>query len=152
MGAIGALLAPVVGGLALGVAFNPAASLVGAPIAAALAGSPRAANGRFAWAAAAAVAAWLLGDGFRVMARLQDTLAGRPVAGPSSGLVLLAAWALAGLALGYLLPAALGAYVGRQVVRGTGWLSAAFVAGLASTALASLASPAAGSLLRLVAR
>jgi hypothetical protein len=146
---LGAVAGSVVGGIALGVAFNPAASLLGAPAAAALFGSPKAGRDRLTWACAVLVVAWLLGDGFRVMGRLRDALDAAAPHGALPPYAPLAAWALAGLALGYVLPAALGVYVGRRVVRGTGWLSAAFVAGIASAALAALAAPASALLARL---
>lgn len=135
-------LQSITSGLATGVAFNPAFSLVGAAVAAGLYGFPKASRRNLAWAVAALLAAWLLGDGFRVMGRLQDTLAGSAGMPAWAAYTLLAGWALAGLAFGYAAPAALGAYVGRQVVRGTGWLSAGFVACLTSAGLASLAVPA----------
>jgi hypothetical protein len=133
-------------GLALGVAFNPLVSIVGAPLAAALYGAPRRGREHHAWAVAAVAVAWLVGDGFRVMGRLRDVLDGRGLllahAPPWASYAALAAWAIVGLALGYALPAALGAYVGRRVVRGTGWLSAIGVAAATSAALAALAGPA----------
>lgn len=142
------LLSASVLGVALGVAFNPLASLVGAPVAAGLFGWPKASGDRHAWAIAVALAAWLVGDGFRVMARLQDVLASAEPLGWPTG-VMLGAWALGGLVLGYVLPAGLGAYVGRRVVRGTGWLSAMFVAVLCSYALSRIAVPTAELLGRL---
>jgi hypothetical protein len=143
-----AFITPLLGALALGIAFNPLASLLGAPLAAGLFGSPKAGRRRHAWAACVVALAWLLGDGFRVMGRLRDALdaAGRP---QPETLVLLAVWALAALLAGYAVPAALGAYVGRRVVKGTGWLSAAFVAASFSAGLVAVASPAVAALGRL---
>jgi hypothetical protein len=135
------LAASLLGGLALGVSFNPLASLVGAPFAAAIAASPKRAARSAGWAAAALALAWLLGDGFRVMARLRDALDAATRPAPAA-LAALAIWALVALAAGYALPALAGAYVGRQVVRGSGRISAVVVAAACSGALVALASPA----------
>ena len=54
----------------------------------------------------------------------------------------LAAWAFADVVVGYGLPAAMGAYVGRRVMHGTGWLSAIAIAAASSAALAALAGAA----------
>lgn len=86
------------------------------------------------------------------MARLRDALDGArlPAGVPLwAGYATLAVWALAGLLIGYAFPALLGAYVGRRVVKGTGWLSAIVVAASCSAALAVLAAPASAALARL---
>lgn len=140
-------------GLALGVAFDPVASLVGASLAAAVFGTPRRGREHHAWAVAVVALAWLVGDGFRVMGRLRDILDGQGlllVHAPAwASFTALAAWALAGVAVGYALPAATGAYVGRRVVRGTGWLSAIAIAAASSAGLAALAAPASAWLERI---
>jgi hypothetical protein len=139
-------------GMALGIAFNPIASLIGAPVAAGLTGYPRAPRSRLAWAGAFLLLAWMLGDGFRVMARVRDAVdIGVPVhSGAMVPYTMLGVWAIAGLLLGYVLPAVLGAYVGRCVVRGTGWLSAIAVAAMFSGVLAALGAPVSAALARLV--
>jgi hypothetical protein len=73
-------------------------------------------------------AGWALGDGIRLVA-----------SGGSEP--YLAAWALTGLGIGYVLPALAGAYVGRQVHRGTGYLSAGAIAIMLVFALSTVAAP-----------
>jgi hypothetical protein len=60
----------------------------------------------------------------------------------------LAAWALTGLGIGYVLPAVAGAYVGRQVHRGTGYLSAGAIAIMLVFALSTVAAPIADAVAR----
>jgi len=50
-----------------------------------------------------------------------------------------------------VLPTLAGAYVGRQVHRGTGWLSAGAIALMAVPTVSALAGALAGGLMRLVA-
>jgi hypothetical protein len=142
-------------GAALGVAFNPLASAGAALMAGLLYGSPDAHTSRRGWAVAAVAAAWLLGDGFRVLGRLRDALDGAPGLVPhapaGATVVLLAVWALVGLVVGYALPAVVAVHVGHGVVRGTGWLSAVAVGLTASLALAALSAPLSAVLQRLVA-
>lgn len=117
-------------GLMLGIQFNPVASVAGAALAAGLAAARR------MWAAVFALcAAWILGDGSRLFVSASGALA---EGGADGQWVFLALWALTGLALGYALPAWAGAYVGRRVTHGTGWLAAAAVAASASGALGML--------------
>jgi hypothetical protein len=68
---------------------------------------------------------WAVGDGVRL-------------AGANAAPGYLAAWAVTGLAFGYALPAVAGAYVGRQVHRGTGWPAAGAVALMLVPALSAL--------------
>jgi len=123
-------------GLLLGVQFNPVASVVGAAVAAGLF-----AAGRTRAAAVALAGAWLLGDGLRLFSRATDAIAGPGLVagGEAAQWVVLVLWALGGLALGYALPAWAGAFVGRRVTHGTGWLAAGAVAATASGALSMLA-------------
>ncbi len=131
-------LAAAVTGLALAVSFNPMASLVGAALAAALlARAERPGAGIVVLAAA-----WLLGDGLRVLARARDAFdgVGPLVPGaPVATWVALGLWALGGALVGYALPAWAGAFVGRRVTHGTGWLAAATIAAVSSAGLAVLA-------------
>jgi hypothetical protein len=149
------LAATLAMGASLGVAFNPLCSLVAAVAAGALYGSPRHASpARRAWMLAAVAAAWLVGDGFRVMGRLQDALGGSVlVRGAPAGatFVLLAVWAVVGLLLGYVLPAFVAVTVGHGVVRGTGWLSAIAVGASTSLAVTAL-MPYASGMLQALAR
>jgi hypothetical protein len=127
-----------VAGLATGLQFNPLSAAVSAVVAAALTGYRRAPRSRIWWAAAVLLVGWAAGDGIRV-------------AGSSAKAPFLAAWAIAGLASGYVLPAVAGSYIGRQVHRGTGWLSAGAVALMVVPALSTVAGTLSGALLRAVA-
>lgn len=123
-------------GMVLGVQVNPVASVAGAALAAALATAHR------TWAAAFVLCgAWLIGDGAQVFVRATGALAGPGLVagGPDAQWVALGLWALTGVAVGYVLPAWAGAFVGRRVTYGTGWLAAAAVAATASGALGALA-------------
>lgn len=141
------LLSAARDGLVFGVQFNPLWAIGTAAVAAALWGYPKAPKKRAQWAALAIVAGWLVGDGLRILARSREyydssaTFAkvGLPV---WTGWVHLGVWALVSLALGYAIPALVGAAVGRRVTHGTGWLAAAGIA----AALALAASKAAGAL------
>jgi hypothetical protein len=148
------ILAAIALGLALGVSFNPFTSVAGASLAAAVYGSPKAGRDRRLWWLAILLIAWLLGDGLRVMARVRDAVDLMPASalhspGASALWWALAVWALAGLLLGYVLPAALGSYAGHRVTHGTGWLSAIAVAVTASLALSAIAAPLSVALQRL---
>lgn len=137
-------LRTVAAGIALAVAFNPLASLVATPVAAALL-SGRTAPGhvRRGWAVAVIVLGWFAGDGLRVLGRARDVFdlaggglgAGTPVWAQYTALAL---WAAGGIALGYVAPVWAGSFVGRRVTHGTGWAAAAMVAASASVAAAML--------------
>jgi hypothetical protein len=120
-------------GLTLGLLFNPVAGAVGAVVAAALAGYPKASRARVAWAGSVLVVAWAIGDGIRVLGAATADPRVRPA------YLALVTWSLVGFAVGYALPAVSGMFVGRRVTHGTGWLSAAAVALTVSLALAVLA-------------
>jgi hypothetical protein len=131
------VLSDIAAGAALGLRFAPLYAAVTAAVAAALAGYRKAPRSRVRWAAVVVIAGWIAGDGIRV-------------AGSSAPVPTLAVWAVAGLAIGYALPALAGAYVGRQVHRGTGYLSAAVVALMFVSALVAVAGPVADALMRAV--
>jgi len=131
------VLSDIAAGAALGLRFAPLYAAITAAVAAALAGYRRAPRSRSWWATAVVIAGWVAGDGIRI-------------AGSSAPASTLAVWVLAGLVLGYALPALAGAYVGRQVHKGTGYLSAAVVAVLFVSALSGLAGPIADALMRAV--
>jgi len=128
------VLSRVLAGVAAGFQFHPVFAAVFSAAAAGLAGYRKAPRARVWWAVAVVLAGWLLGDGIRV-------------AGSSGEPTYLIVWALAGLAVGYVVPALLGAYVGRQVHRGTGYLSAAAIAIMLVGALSALADPIATALM-----
>jgi hypothetical protein len=131
------VLSDIAAGAALGLRFAPLYAAVAAAVAAALAGYRKAPRSRL-WLAVLVVAAgWVAGEGVRI-------------AGSSLPVPTLAVWAVAGLAFGYALPAAGGAYVGRQVHKGTGYLSAAVVALILVSALSAVAGPIADALMRAV--
>jgi hypothetical protein len=121
----GSVALSILAGIAMGLQFHLLAAAVSATIAAALSGYSKAPRGRFWWSNAVVVLGWAVGDGVRL-------------AGANAAPGYLAAWALTGLAFGYGLPAVAGAYVGRQVHRGTGWLAAGAVALMLVPALSVL--------------
>jgi hypothetical protein len=129
--------ADIAAGAALGLQFHLVFAAVTAAGAAAIAGYRRAPRSRSWLAAGVVLTGWAAGDGVRI-------------AGSSAGIAVLVPWALAALAIGYALPAAAGAYVGRQVHRGTGYLSAAVVALMFVSTLSAVAGPIADALMRSV--
>ena len=127
-------------GWQLGISFTPLTSLVGSVVAAVLlARRP----GPLRWTLALAVlgGSWLLGDGFAVLAHARRLLASGAEPDPAQWLALLL-WLALGFGLGYVLPAWAGAFVGRRVTWGTGWIAAGVVAasvsGLVTAAVAAL--------------
>jgi hypothetical protein len=131
------VLADIAAGAALGLRFHLVFAAITVALAAALAGYRKAPRSRSWLAAGVVLAGWAAGDGVRI-------------AGSSAGIAVLVPWALAALAIGYALPAAAGAYVGRQVHRGTGYLSAAVVALMFVSTLSAVAGPIADALMRSV--
>jgi hypothetical protein len=119
------IAASVAAGVSAGLLFDPLVASVTAAVSAALSGYGGAPRSRWLMSAAVVLAGWAFGDGVRIAGSL-----GSPAQ--------LAAWALTGLAFGYVLPAVAGAYVGRQVHRGTGWLAAGAVALMLAPALSAL--------------
>jgi len=129
-------------GALMAVQYNPLFAAVTAALAAALMGFPKARRDRRQWAALALAAGWLVGDGLRILARARDYYDGvaafRAAGTPLwPGWTTLAVWALGSLALGYVVPALVGASVGRRVTHGTGWLAAAAVASALTLAVSA---------------
>jgi hypothetical protein len=131
------VLTAIAAGAALGLRFAVLYAAATAALAAALAGYRKAPRSRSWWAAGVVILGWVAGDGIRI-------------AGASLAPTTLAVWAIVGLGVGYVLPTLAGAYVGRQVHKGTGYLSAAVVALMFVSALAALAGPIADALMRAV--
>lgn len=131
------LLAAFGRGTAAGLQFDLVVAALTAACAAGISGYRRAPRSRLWWSAAVLVAGWLLGEGMRIAAA-------------GSGPRVLG-WALAGLTVGYVLPAITGAYIGRLVHKGTGYLSAAVVALTMVPALASVSRSVGGVLARALA-
>lgn len=128
----------IVAGLAAGLQFNPLVAAGASAVAAALSGYPRAPRSHLWWSAAVLLAGWVIGDGISI-------------AGSSTGGQHAVLWALVGLGVGYVAPTVLASYVGRQVHKGTGYLSAAAVALMLAPALAALAEVVSKGLWGLVA-
>lgn len=129
------MLTRILGGVAAGLAFHPLFAALSAALAAGLSGYRRAPRWRVWLSAGVLVAGWVVGEGIRVAAS-------------HAQVPYVAAWAVTGFALGYALPAFAGGYVGRQVHKGTGYLSAAAVALMLVGALAALSAPIAVALAR----
>lgn len=74
---------------------------------------------------------WLIGDGMRTIAWARDLADGSGTLLPESPLwanvTAIVVWGAGSLAVGYALPAWAGAFVGRRVTWGTGWIAAAAV-------------------------
>jgi hypothetical protein len=134
---LGSAVLPILAGVAMGLQFHPWAAAVAATVAAALSGYRRAPRGRMWWSAGVIALGWAAGDGIRL-------------AGANAEAGYLAAWAVTGLAFGYALPAFAGAYVGRQVHRGTGWLAAGAVALMLTPVLSSLGGALSAGLWRAI--
>jgi hypothetical protein len=120
-------------GLALAVQYNPLYAAVTAALAAALGGYPGVRRERWRWAPLVLAVGWLVGDGFRVLGRARDFSDGSAAFRAEGtalwpGWTTIAVWALGSLVIGYVLPAVIGAAVGRRVTHGTGWLAAAAIA------------------------
>lgn len=132
------LLAAFGRGTAAGLQFNVIAAALTAALAAGLSGHRRADRTSLLWSGGVVLAGWLIGEGIRL-------------ASVASTGALVAGWAIAGLSVGYVLPAVTGAYIGRMVHKGTGYLSAAAVAAMMVPALASVGDTFGGVLARLLA-
>lgn len=129
-------------GALLGAAFNPLTSLVVSTVAAALIATGRGWK-RATIAAAVLMGGWLIGDGWMVIERVRG-LAERSESLVAStpawaSWVAVSIWIALGLGIGYLVPLFAGAYAGRRVTWGTGWLTAATLAAGVSAALAQIA-------------
>ncbi len=129
-------------GLLFAVQYNPLFAAVTAALAAALMGYPKAPRARREWAGLVLLAGWLVGDGLRILARARDYYDG-VAAFRAAGMALwpgwttLGLWALGSLAIGYVVPALVGATVGRRVTHGTGWLAAAAIASALTLAVSA---------------
>lgn len=135
-------LGAVLDGLRMAAQYNPMFAASGSALTAALWGHPKARREKRQWAALACAAAWLVGDGLRVLARARDHydgIAALKAAGAAAwpGWVTLGIWAAGSLALGYVVPAVVGGMVGRRVTHGTGWLAAAAVASALALAVSA---------------
>jgi hypothetical protein len=131
-------------GVALGLQFNPLTATIGAVVAAAAYGYPKAPEARRPIAVAVLALAWLAGDGVRIGAALATA---PPKAWPEWA--SLVARVLASALVGYVAPAVAGIIVGRRVTRGTGWLSAGAVALMVAGALAVVSPTLADGVARL---
>ena len=120
-------------GALLGLAFNPLTALIGAALGGALG-----ARSRIAWAVVVVFAAWVLGDGVRVVAAVVATLEAAGEGGVAAQVAPLVAWGLVGLGAGYALPAWAGVFVGSRVTHGTGWLTGGAIAAGVCAAIATL--------------
>ncbi|MBE0476983.1 MAG: hypothetical protein IBX62_07805 [Coriobacteriia bacterium] len=136
-----ALAEALAAGVALALRYNPLLSFIGPPVAAALAvRSPRR-HSFLGVPGLALMAAWVIGDGVRVAGQARALGEG---GGSVAGALAVAVWALGGFAAGYALPAWAGAFVGRRVTHGTGWLSAVSISLVAAGAVAAVAGRLAG--------
>jgi len=132
------LIEAIRAGLVLAGAYNVVFATVFAALAAALCARverpARTASGIFVL-----LGGWLLGDGMRVIASARDLSDGAgallPAAPQWANLVALSVWALVSFGLGYALPAWVGAFVGRRVTWGTGWIAAIAVSASCSAAV-----------------
>lgn len=128
-------------GLLLAAAYNPIFAAGFAAASAALCARRRR-PGRTAFGIALLAFGWLAGDGTRVIASARDLVDGAgallPAASPLANWIALATWALVGAGAAYALPAWAGAFVGRRVTMGTGWLAAIVVSATVSGLVATL--------------
>jgi hypothetical protein len=91
------------------------------------------------------IVGWLVGDGLQVISFARDLVDGTgallPALSTPANWVALAVWSAASAGVAYAAPAWAGAYVGRHVTFGTGWLAAAAVS---ATVSALVAMPVSG--------
>lgn len=138
------MIAAIVAGVSLGLRYNPVTAAVAAAVTAAYLTRGERRRSRVALAAAVLCAAWLLGDGLRVLGRARDVYDGaRPLLETAAPVwaswTVVGLWALVGLGAGYALPAWAGLYAGRRTVLGVDWLVGASVAVTVALALSALA-------------
>lgn len=136
-------LAALAAGVAFGLSFNPLTAVVASAVAAFDAGTKKATAATMVRSTVVLVVGWLVGDGFRAMAWARDMLDADGGGEPLVIVLAAVAWAVVGFVVGYVLPAATGAFVGRRVTVGTGRLAAASVAVGMTLALSILLVPAA---------
>lgn len=130
------MLSALVEGWRFGIAFSPVFSIVGSALCAALlARFPGTARRVFAYATLAC--SWLLGDGIRAIGQARGVYDSHSTSAVQWTMIVV--WVFVGFLVGYVLPAWAGTFVGRRVTFGTGWISAAVIAGSVSTALAAIA-------------
>jgi hypothetical protein len=120
-------------GALLGLAFNPLTALIGATLAGALG-----ARSRIGWALVVVLAAWVLGDGVRVIAAIAATVEAAGEGVIAAEVAPLVAWGLVSLGAGYALPAWAGAFAGSRVTHGTGWLAGGAIGAAVCAAIATL--------------
>ncbi len=132
-------------GVALAAGFSPLFALLGSVATACILATGAGLRRAFA-AWGLLVAVWLVGDGMRVIASARNLADGAgslmPGAPPWANWTGIGLWAVAGLMVGYVLPAWAGGFAGRRVTMGTGWLSAGAVSVGLSLAIASVAGAA----------
>lgn len=135
------LVAAAQAGLALAAAYNPVFAGAFAAASAALC-ARRGRPGRTSFGIALLALGWVAGDGTRVIAAARDLVDGAgallPAATPLVNWIAIATWALVGAGAAYALPAWAGAFVGRRVTIGTGWLAAIVVSATVSGLVATL--------------
>lgn len=129
-------------GLELGLAFNPLTAALGAAASAAYVAADL--RARRVVGAAMLAAAWLLGDGLRIIGRAREIRDGvatiLPATAPAwADWVALGLWAVIGITAGYAWPSWAGAYAGRRTILGWDWLVAGSVALTVALALSALA-------------
>ncbi len=129
-------------GVLLGLQYNPVFGIIGAVVAAAVLGYPKAPRERRFWAGAAIVVTWLVGDGLMIVGRTREVADGLGAFAQMTptwvAYALLAAWAIVTISVGYIAPAWAGIIVGRRVTHGTGWLAAIAIAVGVSLGIATL--------------
>lgn len=137
------MLGALEAGAVLAAAYNPVFAGVFSAVCAVLC-ARRGRPGRTALGIGILVAGWLLGDGMRSIASARDLADGAGALLPSAAVGLNGAaiglWAVLGFCVGYVFPAWAGAFVGRRVTFGTGWLAAGVVSVTCSGLVAMLVS------------
>jgi hypothetical protein len=145
--AVGGVVGVLALGVGLGLQYSAVTSVIGSVIAAVVLGYPAAPSARRPMAVAVLALAWLVGDGAAIGHSISTT--------PPKGLADwagIALWVGVGALVGYVVPAAAGALVGRSVTRGTGWLSAGAVALSVAGALVVLSPFVADAVAKVAAR
>lgn len=158
---MGDVLGAVAVGARLAAGYNPLLAVIGAAVCAVLlaAGSARWGRGRgarlarvprsrLALALGVLAGVWFLGDGTMVVLAGIDLARGaQGLSGAAAGRadwIALGIWGLGSLALGYALPTWAGAFAGRRVTHGTGWLTAMSLSVAVSLAISVIVARLAG--------
>lgn len=126
--------------LALGLVVNPYSAAIGAMLAAVVWTRSRSARGIF-WGLVVLLATWILGE-----AALRLQFADEVARAGENGWLTFALASALNVGLGYVAPGWAGAFVGRRVTWGTGWLAAGTVALTAAGAAFAIGSSIAGRL------